>query len=162
MNHYIYTILLTLTPLFELRAAIPYAVFVGGIPLFTAAILVFVINVLLGVLAYFLLDKVIRLACRIKFIDRIYKKFLLKTQKRIHQGVEKYGEWALAVFIGIPLPGSGVYTGTLSAYILGLSFRKFIIAVIIGVLIATLAVSLVVYTGNEALIHLFGIGANIN
>lgn len=55
--------------------------------------------------------------------------------------VEKYGELGVAVFIGIPLPGSGVYTGAFGAYLLGLDKRKFGVANVIGVLIAGVAVT---------------------
>ena len=57
--------------------------------------------------------------------------------------MDKYGEWALAIFIGIPLPGSGVYSGALAADLLGLSFRKFVVANIVGVLIAGVIVTAV-------------------
>jgi uncharacterized membrane protein len=78
-----------------------------------------------------------------------------KTRKKIHAGVEKYGEYFLIIFIGIPLPGSGVYSGALGAYLLGMSFRKFIIANIFGVLIAAAAVTIAVLSGSEALKFFF-------
>ena len=66
---------------------------------------------------------------------------LEKTQHKIHPYVEKYGELGVAVFIGIPLPMSGVYTGAFGAYLLGVDKKKFAIANVIGVLIAAVAVT---------------------
>ena len=64
--------------------------------------------------------------------------------------VEKWGELFLIIFIGIPLPGSGVYSGALAGYIMGISFKKFMIANIFGVLIAAILVTIVTLTGSEA------------
>ena len=52
------------------------------------------------------------------------------------------------MFIGIPLPGSGVYSGALGSYLIGLKYKKFIIANIVGVVIAGIIVTLVVLSGN--------------
>jgi uncharacterized membrane protein len=53
----------------------------------------------------------------------------------------------VAIFIGIPLPGSGVYTGAVASFLIGLNFKKFIIADIIGVLIAGILVTIICLTG---------------
>ena len=57
---------------------------------------------------------------------------------------------ALTIFIGIPLPGSGVYTGCIAAYLLGLKFKKVWPAIVMGVLIAAIIVTIVVMTGSTA------------
>jgi uncharacterized membrane protein len=75
---------------------------------------------------------------------------IAKTQKKIHPLVEKYGVWGLSVFIGVPLPGSGVYSGAVGGYLLGFTKREFYLATAIGVLIAAAAVTAVVLTGAEA------------
>ena len=67
----------------------------------------------------------------------------MRTQKNIQKSVDKYGELGVALFIGVPLPGSGVYSGALGAYVIGLNFKKFIIADIIGVLIAGTIVTII-------------------
>jgi len=63
--------------------------------------------------------------------------------------IDKYGEMGIAIFIGIPLPGTGSYTGALGAYLMGIGYKKFIIANVIGVLIAGTIVTLVVLSGVE-------------
>ena len=64
--------------------------------------------------------------------------------------MDKYGEIGIALFIGIPLPGSGVYSGSLGANLIGLKYKKFIIANILGVLIAGIIVTIIVLSGNNA------------
>jgi len=101
-------------------------------------------------IVYYFLEEIVRLGTKIKFIEKLYKKYVEKTQKKMHKLVEKYGELAVAIFIGIPLPGSGVYSGALASYLIGLDFKKFLIANIIGVLIAGIVVTIVVMTGSTA------------
>jgi len=87
---------------------------------------------------------------KIKFIDRIYQKIVTRTQKRVHPYVEKYGLIGLGCFIGVPLPGSGVYSGALGAYLLGYKFKDYLRAAVVGVLIAGIVVTLVSVSGNSA------------
>ena len=75
----------------------------------------------------------------------------VKTQKKLHPKVEKYGVWGLSIFIGIPLPGSGVYSGAMGGYLLGFTKKEFYIATVVGVLIAAAAVTAVVMSGSTIL-----------
>mgnify|MGYP001441737439 CR=1 FL=1 len=143
-------IAITFLPFLELRASIPYGILILKMHWFPVFIIAVVTNIILGPIIYFFLDKVIHIFLRIKFINKIYQKYVEKTQKKIHNYVEKYGEAAVAVFIGIPLPGSGSYSGALAAYLIGLGYKKFIIANIIGVLIAGIIVTLITVTGANA------------
>ena len=68
--------------------------------------------------------------------------------------MDKYGEIGLAIFIGIPLPGSGVYSGALAAYLIGMNFKRFIIAATIGVFIAGTIVTLATIGGTSAFIFI--------
>ncbi|PIZ50739.1 ligand-binding protein SH3 [Candidatus Woesearchaeota archaeon CG_4_10_14_0_2_um_filter_33_13] len=148
MSALLQMVLLTLAPFLELRASIPYGVFATNYSLLTVFTICVLVNIILGPIVYFFYDKIIHIFLKIKFIDRIYQKMVLKTQKKVHPYVEKYGILGLAVFIGVPLPGSGVYTGALAAYLLGFRKRDFLFATIIGVVIAGIIVMLVSTAGN--------------
>jgi len=150
LNNIILLVLITFLPFLELRASIPYGILVLGMDWLGVFLICVVVNIILGILIYSFLDKIIHFFLRIKILDKLYNKYVEKTQKKIHKYVEKYGEFAVAVFIGIPLPGSGVYSGALAAYLIGLDYKKFIIANIIGVLIAGVIVTVVSLTGLEA------------
>jgi len=140
----------TFLPFLELRASIPYGILKLGMPWLEVYIICVIINILLAPFVYFMLHWFVDIVIKIPFIGRIYDKIVVRTQKRIHEKVEKYGEWGLALFIGIPLPGSGVYTGALAAFLLGISTKKFLIAAVLGVLIAGTAVLIVTLTGVES------------
>lgn len=161
LNKILILILVTLVPAFELRASIPLGILKGSVHLpFGLSlsgfgmnfILVFFIcvltNMILGPLVYLFLDKVIHLFLKIKIIDKCYNMVVERTQKKIGKWVDRYGDWGIALFIAIPLPGSGSYTGALGAYLLGLSYKKFIIANAIGVTIAGILVTIIILAGQ--------------
>ena len=151
MSEILNLIALTLFPFLELRASIPYGVFQTSLSLLSIFLICTVTNILLAPVIWLFLNKIIHVFLKIKFIDRCYQKTVEKTQKKVHKYIEKYGILGLAIFIGIPLPGSGVYSGALGAYLLGFKFKDFFKAAIIGVLIAAVLVTLISTTGNTIL-----------
>ena len=136
-------IALTFVPALELRASIPMGFF--SMHDQVSWPLVFVVcavsNILLGWLVFALLGPTFGVLRRWDWFERRVWPRLEKTQHRLHPYVEKYGELGVAVFIGVPLPGSGVYSGALGSYLLGLDRRKFAIANVLGVMIAAIAVT---------------------
>ena len=149
-NPILLLIILTFLPFLELRASIPYGILVlkmNWIPVFIICILA---NLLLVPFIYLFVNYAMQAFLKINFIDKIYKKVIGRTQKKVQPYVEKYGKIGLALFIGVPLPGSGVYSGGLGAYLLGFNFKDYLKASIIGVLIAGVAVLLISLLGNGA------------
>ena len=59
--------------------------------------------------------------------------------------IEKFGFWGLALFVGIPLPGTGAWTGSLVAALLHMKFGKAIAAILVGIAMATIIMSLLSY-----------------
>lgn len=150
MNELLNLIWITLLPFLELRASIPYGVFQTDFSLLTIFLVCVTTNIILAPIVYFFLDNVVHIFLKVKFIDRIYQKLVIRTQRKVHKYVEKYGVLGLALFIGVPLPGSGVYSGALAAYLLGFRKRDFFMAAVIGVLIAGVIVLLISTAGNTA------------
>jgi len=123
--------LITLVPWIELRGSIIYGIGKGLNPasvFFTAV----VINILLFFPIYFGLKFAYKYLIRWKF----FEKTTTRIREKGEPYVKKYGVIGLGVFIGIPLPGSGVYSGTLLAWLLDMGWKKAFVASIIGVLIA--------------------------
>lgn len=136
-------ILVTFLPFLELRASIPVAFFGIGdhLPWLSAVLICVATNIVLGWLIFLVLGPAFSVARRWRWFDAKVWPFVQRTRDRIHPYVERYGELGVAVFIGIPLPGSGVYSGALGAYLLGVERKKFFAANVIGVLIAGIAVT---------------------
>jgi uncharacterized membrane protein len=118
-------------PWIELRGSIIYGIGekLDPVVVFFTAV---VINILLFFPIYFGLKFAYKYLIRWKFFERTTKRI----RERGEPYVKKYGVIGLGVFIGIPLPGSGVYSGTLLAWLLGMGWKKAFVASIIGVLIA--------------------------
>ena len=162
-------IALTCLPLFELRFSIPVAILSGSVALplhltvsgfgwswpYAFAFCVF-INMILGPIIFFLLDIFTRCFLHIAFFAKIYEFFVKRTQKRIEKYISKYGTLGVALFIGVPLPGSGSYSGALGAYILGLTPWQFFKANILGVTIAGILVTFATVTGEGIFKYFFG------
>jgi len=146
-------IAITFIPGLELRASIPYGIIGTDVHWLTVFAVCVITNMLLGPMVYVSIRYCMGWLTRIKLINKIYNAYVIKTQKRINAYIERYGEFGVAVFIGIPLPLSGSYSGALAAYLIGLKFRKFIVANIIGVLAAAIIVTAVTLTGS----HIFNI-----
>ncbi len=152
---------LTFLPLFELRFSIPVAILSGSVDLplhltvsgfgwkwpYAFVFCVF-INMILGPIVFFLLDIFTRFFLHITIFAKMYDFFVKRTQKRVEKYVGKYGTIGVALFIGVPLPGSGSYSGALGAYILGLTPWQFFKANILGVTIAGILVTIATVTGE--------------
>jgi len=149
INPIVLLALITLIPFLELRASIPYGIFILNMHWLPVLIICFLANIILGPIVFIFVDKFVYIFLKINFIEKLYLKWVEKTQHKIRKIVDKWGNIGVALFIGIPLPGSGVYSGALGAYVIGLGFRKFVIAQTLGVLIAAIIVTIVSITGSE-------------
>ena len=142
IHNLFYFVLLTVLPFFELRASIPYGIFILGMPWHEAFLVAVIVNFLFGLLLFAVLDWLVRFFTRLQFIKVIYDRIVARTQRKARPYVEKYGTIGIGLFIGIPLPGSGVWTGALAARLLGMRFKSFAVADAIGVVIAGAVVTL--------------------
>jgi len=153
-------ILITLLPFVELRLSIPVGILSGTISLpwgITASgfglnpaivfLVVSITNIVLGIFLFNLVSVFDR-GLRNSKIRNHYSKFMDRSHRKLNPYVEKYGILGVAIFIGIPIPGSGVYMGSLGAFMLGLSKKQFYKASIVGVLIAATLVTLLTITGK--------------
>ena len=87
---------------------------------------------------------------------RLFRPMVEKLESRAlgkSEQIERYEFWGLALFVGVPLPGTGAWTGALIASLLGIRFRKAFPAIIMGIFIATIIMSIVSYGLLGALIH---------
>jgi uncharacterized membrane protein len=141
---------LCLTPISELRGAIPYAV-ANGMALLPAALWCVAWNALAGPIAYLFLNSVHKLLYRWKSYASFFDRFVGRARDKVKPSVEKYGYWGLVLFVGIPLPFTGAWTGALGAWVLGMDRKRSMLAVAVGVLAAGVVVSAVVGLGIGAL-----------
>ena len=127
-----------MVPLIELRGAIPYGV-AFDLPLWLTFAIAIVGNMLPVPIIYFFARKVLVWGSDKKFIGKFFTWCLEKGEKAGKKLQAKAGRglfWALLLFVGIPLPGTGAWTGTLAASLLDMDFKKSVLACMGGVLLA--------------------------
>lgn len=138
--------LITLVPGLELRASIPVGIFGGewvsaALPWPLVASICIIANILIGWGVFFLLNPMLNLVRRIPFCERLVVRYLERARKKLKPQIDKYGFWGLAIFIGIPLPLTGAYTGAAGAFTLGMDSKQFMLANVVGVIIAGIIVT---------------------
>lgn len=139
--NYIITFLISMIPLVELRGAVPYAIS-SGIPLWQALLIGVIGNMLPVPIIFFFARHILEWGKDKPVIGNFFTWCLNKG----HLGGQKLEEaagdkgifWALLLFVGIPLPGTGAWTGTLAASILDWDFKRSVLALMLGVILAGL------------------------
>lgn len=138
LKKYLYIFLISMVPLIELRGAIPVS---QGfqLPLLQSYIVCVIGNMLPVPVIYLFARKVLEWGKDKKYIGKFFTFCIEKGHKDGEKLKEKAGRGlfvALLLFVGIPLPGTGAWTGTLAASFLDMGFKKSVIAVLLGVLLA--------------------------
>ncbi len=145
----------SMIPIIELRGAIPLG-FGLGVPWWLCYLLAVVGNILPVPIILLCVKKVLQwmAKCRVKFFNKIANKLFEKAEKN-REKIEKYAFWGLALFVAIPLPGTGAWTGALVASLFDMKFWKSFLSALIGVLAAGVLMTVLSYVGIGAIVNLF-------
>lgn len=144
-------ILLTIAPITELRVGLPIVVnycLKNNLSIWPFFFLIVFLNILVIFFIFFFLDFLHKHFLKINFYKKIFEKIIQKTRKKQEKFEKKFhqiGYLALVIFVGIPLPGTGAWTGSFLAWLFGLERKKSIIAISLGVLIAGVIILLASY-----------------
>ena len=142
----------SMLPIIECRGAVPLG-FGLGLPWWQTALFSVAGNLLPVPFILLFIRAILKWManCRIKFFNKISAWLDRKVDK--HKGtIEKYSYWGVMIFVGLPIPGTGAWTGTLIASVLGLEPKRSFLAAIGGVLMATTIMMIVIYGGLGAII----------
>ena len=153
---YLIVFLIAMVPLIEIRGAMPYAVGFG-LPLVPSIIVAVIGNMLPVPFIFLFARRILEWGKDKKVIGGFFTWCLEKGEKGGRKLEEKAGRglyWALLLFVGIPLPGTGAWTGTLAASILNMDFKKSVVYIMLGVLLAG-AIMLAASLGVFGAIRLF-------
>jgi len=153
---YLVIFLISMVPIIELRGAMIYAVGYD-LPYIPALITCVIGNMLPVPIIYFFARKVLLWGADKKYIGKLFTFFLEKGERAGQKLVKTAGRGglfiALLLFVGIPIPGTGAWTGTLGASFLNMGFKSTVVAVSLGVVLAGTIMALV-STGVFAVIGL--------
>lgn len=137
--NYLIVFFISMVPLVELRGAIPYGLVVLGLPVVPTYIMSIVGNMLPVPIIFLFARKVLLWGKDKPYIGKFFTFCLEKGEQGGRKLQEKAGRGlfvALMLFVGIPLPGTGAWTGTLAASLLDMDFKSSVLAVMLGVLLA--------------------------
>lgn len=135
--------IVSLFPVLELRGGM-IAAFILGVPFVQAFIVCFLGNMLPIPFILLFIRKIFALMKKSKALAKIVDKMESRAEKK-QDTMVKYKEWGLLIFVAIPLPGTGGWTGALIAALMDLRFKKCLPIIGIGVFIAGLIMSFVTY-----------------
>lgn len=154
LNGILHTFWLAMLPLTELRLAIPFGYAQFDLPIWVSVVTSFIGNLVIVALILLLLPAVVKLFWQVALFRGILEKIFSKTRNKYSGKISHWGEIALILFVAIPLPGSGGWTGALIAYLFGISYWKSMKFISIGLIIAGFVVGLLTI-GVDNFIQLF-------
>ena len=156
LGKYLTVFFISMVPLIELRGAIPVALSMG-LPTIPAIIVCVVGNMLPVPVIYFFARKFLLWGAKQRYIGKICSFFVVKGERAGQKLSAKTGRgglaFALLLFVGIPLPGTGAWTGTLGASFLNMGPKATALSVSLGVVLAGIIMSVVSLLG----LHIFGL-----
>ncbi|MCD8222678.1 MAG: small multi-drug export protein [Clostridiales bacterium] len=145
ISHEAIIFIISMIPVLELRggllAASPALL---NVPILTAIPLCIIGNILPIPFILLLIERILIWMEGLPVLGRVALWLRNKADKNKGQ-IETYGFWGLVLFVGIPLPGTGAWTGSMVASLLHMSFRKAFAACILGIIMATVIMSIISY-----------------
>jgi len=145
--HFVFVFIISMIPLIEQRGSIPIGIALFGMNPFTA-FLVSLLGSLIPCPIILLAFNAVYNWMRKYNLFKGFCDFLDRKVRKNSPRIEKYKEIGLITFVGIPLPTTGVWTGSLIAAVLGLKFSKSVVCVTLGALISAIAITALVVTAG--------------
>jgi len=144
-NEVIKIFLTALTPIGELRASIPLGLTAAHpLPIWLVFTVSVIGNIIPPIFILWLFPKLSGwLMSHSKLMNRFLSWLFERTRKKAHDKIEKYGDIALIIFVAIPLPNTGAWTGALAAWLFGIPMKRAIPNILYGVIIAGIIVTAV-------------------
>jgi uncharacterized membrane protein len=155
--HWLSTIIIGSLPILELRGAIPIAIGIYGISPVSAYLLAVLGNMLPVIPLLLYLDPVSTYLRRYHIFDSFFTWLFERTHRNHSDRFEKFGLLALTLFVAVPLPVTGAWTGCAAAFVFGIKFRHSFPAILTGVMVAGLIVTILTVTGISTMELLGGL-----
>ncbi len=143
VNREVVIFIISLMPILELRGGLVAATLLK-VPYLKAVIICIFGNILPIPFVLLFLEKILSFMSKWNVTKRLVNWLIKKGNSKRNQ-IDKYGYWGLILFVGIPLPGTGAWTGSLVAVLLGLDRKKSFLCICLGILLAAVIMSIVSY-----------------
>ena len=155
ISNEVYVFLISMFPIVELRGAIPVGAAMG-MNIFECYFIAVLGNLLPIPFILVFIKKILEwmTKSKVKLFNKVSNKIILKAEKRSKK-VNEASFWGLFIFVAIPLPGTGAWTGALVASLMGMRFKKSFLSIVLGVLVAGIIMTL----GSYGVVSFLGIFA---
>ena len=141
-------VLIAALPIVELRGALPVGILFFCMPWWQALLWAVLGNIAPIVIVLLLLERIVAWLSHIALFRRFFEWLFARARSK-SASIQKYEFWGLATFVGIPLPGTGAWTGAVAAEVLGLSYWKSLLSIFVGVLMAATVVTFLSVLGKQ-------------
>ena len=148
MSYWLWVLVLAATPIVELRGAFPLAYFYYHMPWESAFALSVIGNLLPVPFILWLLPVTEKYLRRVSVFDSFFNWLFARTHRKAEGTINAWGLIGLAIFVAVPFPVTGAWTGSLAAYLFGLKKLPALLSIIAGVLIAGTIVAAICVTGK--------------
>lgn len=150
-SHSIATVLIAMTPIGELRAAIPIAIETYKMQVWQTVFLSVFGNMIPPTLILLIIPRLHQWLIKTKILGKVFTYFLERVENKFKGNFEKWGLIGLAIFVGIPLPMTGAWSGALAAFVFNIPFKKSWPAIFAGVCLAAAVVTCLTLFAGGAL-----------
>ena len=149
-NPYLLIILISMIPVIESRGSIPYGILVLNLPWYNVVIVSIIANFLITIPIIYLLEP-ISIYFRRFYLSKIFFNWLFKRSGRKGRIINRLKLLGLIIFIGIPLPITGAWTGCVAANVFGINKLYTLIGVFLGILLSVTIITILTLTGQTLL-----------
>src|SRR3546814_422759 len=129
----------SISPFGEAKVGIPYAIF-NNVNIYISFIVCFLANVLVYPVMSFFLNYVNQYLLKWKFYKKMAVKVARRAKNGADSGIRKFGFWGILIFVMLPIPGTGVYAGTIASYLFRMPYRQAFLANTIGIFLSCIIV----------------------
>ena len=147
-NEFLEVLIISMLPITELRFSIPYFIIIEKLAWQKVFFISIIGNICIGLLVRYIIAPVMIIFQMNKFFKRIINYILNRTKSK-SAIINNYKLAGLILFIGIPLPLTGVWTGSLASYLFSISNKRSMIGIVVGVLISSIIVLSLTFLGKE-------------
>jgi len=135
--------IISMVPLIELRGSIPFGIYQGLTP-FQTFLLAYPASMIPAPFIILLIKKIFDLLSKYStFFDRLIERIIRRNNEKHREKVDKYGLMGLFIIVAIPLPGTGVWSGSLAASLFDFKFKSALVIIALGNLVAASAITLI-------------------
>ncbi len=142
LHNEVILMVISMTPLIELRGAIPVGLVMDFSPLMVL-LLTFPASLIPAPLIILLIKKIFVFLERFSFFKSLIDRIIKRNTDKHREKIDKYGLWGLFIIVAIPLPGTGVWSGSLAAALFDFKLKPALIVITLGNLVAALAILMI-------------------